>query len=190
MARVKLNPILEQVRGQIGDLVFKRYGDEVIISRKPDLTGVEPTEAQLAQRERFRQAAIYGKMVMADPETKTLYQEAAKAKGQPVFSLTVADFFNAPSVDEVDLSGYTGAPGDEIVIIASDDFDVLGVRVVLSDAGGGAIEEGDAVETPADSGRWVYAATATAATGTTVRVGVTAMDRPGGVGEDEAEVTV
>ena len=40
MARVKLNPILEQVRGQVGDLVFKRYGEGVIISRKPDLEGV------------------------------------------------------------------------------------------------------------------------------------------------------
>jgi len=34
MARVKLNPILEGMRGQVGDLVFKRYGDGVIISRK------------------------------------------------------------------------------------------------------------------------------------------------------------
>ena len=45
----------------MGDLVFKRYGDEVLISRKPDSEGVEPTEAQLAHRERFRQAALYGK---------------------------------------------------------------------------------------------------------------------------------
>jgi hypothetical protein len=86
MAKVKLNPILEQVRGQVGDLVFKRYEDQVVISRKPDFEGREPTEAQLAARERFRQAAFYGKMVMADPETKALYEEAAKAKGQPVFS--------------------------------------------------------------------------------------------------------
>ena len=97
MARVKLNPILEQVRGQVGDLVFKRYGEEVVISRKPDFEGREPTAAQLAARERFREAALYGKIVMADPETKAIYVEAAKAKGQLVFSLTVADFFNAPS---------------------------------------------------------------------------------------------
>jgi hypothetical protein len=61
MARVKLNPILEGVRGQVGDLVFKRYGDEVVISRKADPTGKPPSEAQLAHRERFREAALYGK---------------------------------------------------------------------------------------------------------------------------------
>ena len=39
MAKVKLNPILEGIRGQVGDLVFKHYGDEVVISRKADLSG-------------------------------------------------------------------------------------------------------------------------------------------------------
>ena len=190
MAKVKLNPILEGIRGQVGDLVFKRYGEGVVISRKPDFEGREWTEAQLAARERFRQAALYGKMVMADPEAKAVYEEAAKAKGKPVFSLTVADFFNAPSVDEVDLSGYAGAVGDEIVIRASDDFDVVGVSVALTDAEGNAIESGEAAETAPNSGRWVYTATAAVSTGTTVRIAVTATDRPGGAAAAEEEKAV
>jgi len=43
----------------------------------------------------------------------------------------VADFFNAPSVDQVDLSGYSGAAGDVIHIRANDDFDVATVAVDL-----------------------------------------------------------
>ncbi len=39
MAKVKLTPILEQFRGQMGDLVFKHYGDEVIVGRKPNPFG-------------------------------------------------------------------------------------------------------------------------------------------------------
>ena len=190
MAKVKLNPILEQVRGSVGDLVFKRYGDEVVISKKPDMSDREQSPAQLAAQQRFRQAAMYGKVVMADPETKALYEEAAAAKGKPVFSLTVADFFNAPSVDEVDLSAYSGAIGDEIVIMASDDFDVLGVELALSDDAGNPIENGAAVETPADSGRWVYTASAAVDAGTTVRIAVTAEDRPGGTGIAESEKTL
>jgi hypothetical protein len=190
MAKVKLNPILEQVRGQVGDLVFKRYGDEVVLSRKPDLTGHEWTEAQQATRERFRQAALYGRMAMADPEAKALYVEEAKAKGQPVFSLTIADFFNAPSVDEVDLSGYAGRAGDAIVIRASDDFDVARVEVALADVVGAAIESGAASEMPPDSGRWVYTATAAVPTGTTVRIAVTAVDRPGGAAQAQQEKAV
>ena len=190
MAKVKLNPILEGIRGQIGDLVFKRYGDEVVLARKPDLSDHKPTAAQLAHQERFRQAALYGKLVMADPETKALYADAAKAKGKPVFSLTVADFFNAPTVDEVDVSAYTGAVGDVIVILATDDFDVASVAVAIADAAGNAIEAGAATETPVDSGRWVYTATAAVATGTTVRITVTALDRPGSVAAEETDVTV
>jgi len=45
MAKVRLNPILEQVRGKVGDLVFKRSGEEVIISRKPDFSERQLSEA-------------------------------------------------------------------------------------------------------------------------------------------------
>lgn len=190
MARVKLNPILEKVRGKIGDLVFKTVRERGDNLPYTGLEGVEPTESQMTQRERFRQAALYGKMVLADPETKVLYEEAAKAKGKPVFSLIVADFFNAPSVDEVDLTAYTGAVGDNILVRASDDFDVTGVKVSLTNSEGASIESGEAVETPAGSGRWVYTATAAVPTGTTVRIAVTATDRPGGKGAAAKEKTL
>ncbi|MBC8509687.1 MAG: hypothetical protein H8D34_32980 [Chloroflexi bacterium] len=190
MAKVKLNPILEQIRGNVGDLVFKRYGDEVLIAKKPDMSDRELSPAQLAAQERFRQAAMYGKMVMADPETKALYTEAARVKGKPVFSLTVADFFNAPSVDEFDISAYTGTEGDEIAIMARDDFGVIAVHIEITDGDGNAIESGAAVETPADSGRWIYTVTANVGTGTDVRIAVTVSDRPGGVGEAQSEKTI
>ena len=102
----------------------------------------------------------------------------------------MADFFNAPSVDEVDLSGYGGAVGDQIVIQASDDFGALGVNVALTDGAGSPLESGAALETPADSGRWVYSATSAVATGTTVRIAITASDRPGGKGEAAQEKTL
>jgi hypothetical protein len=60
---------------------------------------------------------------VADPTAKAVYDEAAKAKSQAVFSLTLADFFNAPCVDEIDLSHYAGQVGDSILIRAHDDFD-------------------------------------------------------------------
>jgi hypothetical protein len=144
----------------------------------------------MAARERFREAALYGKMVMADADAKALYVDAAKEKGKPVFSLTIADFFNAPSVDEVDLSAYSGAVGDEIIIMASDDFAVLGVDISLSDGVGNPIERGAAVETPPDSGRGVYIATVAVATGTTVRIAVSASDLPGSVDTTEEEKAV
>jgi hypothetical protein len=190
MAKVKLNPIIEQVRGQIGDLVFKRYNDEVVIARKPELDGLDPSAAQLAARERFRQAVLYGKVVMGDPAAKAVYDAAAKTKQQPVFSLAVADFFNTPEIVEVDMAGYGGAVDDEIVVYAADDFAVAGVEITLADDGGSAIESGLAVETPAGSGRWVYAATAAVSPGTTVRLTTTVHDRPGNTATDQADNTI
>ncbi|MBI2757380.1 MAG: hypothetical protein HYX49_01735 [Chloroflexi bacterium] len=187
MAKVKLNPVLEQIRGQVGDLVFKRYGDEMVVGRKSDRTGLQPTEAQLEHQERFRQAVLYGRLVMADPQKKASYEQAAKAKGKPLFSLTIADFFNAPVVDEVDLSAYTGAAGDPIVVRAHDDFKVTSLRVNVSNAGGQEIESGEAEETPAKSGRWVYTASTAVPAGTNVRIAVTVSDQPGGTGEATAE---
>jgi len=40
--------------GQIGDLVFKHYSGDVVVGRKPDRSGVQPTDAQLQHQQRFR----------------------------------------------------------------------------------------------------------------------------------------
>ncbi|MBK7653173.1 MAG: hypothetical protein IPJ20_23965 [Flammeovirgaceae bacterium] len=77
MAKVKIKSVLEQIRGQVGDLVFKHYGDEMVVGRKPDRSGILPSEAQLEHQERFRQAVLYGRLVMADPEMKAFYEKAA-----------------------------------------------------------------------------------------------------------------
>jgi hypothetical protein len=65
-AIVKLNPVLEQVRGQVGDLVFKCYGDKNVMARKPDREGIQPTEAQLEHQARFRQAVVFGRRGIVD----------------------------------------------------------------------------------------------------------------------------
>ena len=188
MARVKLNPILEEIRGQVGDLVFKHVHDSTVISRKPNFEDVTPSDAQQAHRVRFRQAALYGKVVMSEPETKARYEEAAERVNKPVFSLMVADFLNAPSIEEVDVSAYSGTAGDPIVVTAWDDFEVAGVQVVISDMDGRTLESGDAVL--GIDGRWVYTSSEEMDAGTTVRIGVTAGDRPGGTDEASAEKTV
>jgi hypothetical protein len=177
MAKVRLNPVMEQFRGKVGDLVFKRFADEVIVTRNPDREGLIPTPGQLAHRERFRLAALYGKAVFAEPSKKAIYEEAAKAKGIPVFSLTVADFFNAPVVDEIDLSGYTGKAGEPIGIRAHDDFEVNGVAVAIRNLEGMVLEQGAAAKQ--SNGVWRYVTTSTLPIEHAVSIEVTASDRPG-----------
>jgi hypothetical protein len=177
--KVKLNPMFEQVSGQLGEMVFRELRGETVVSRKPIVTA-EPSADQLAHRELFKQAAAYGKSVMADANTRALYEEAAKIKNIPVFALTIADFFNAPVIDSLDLSEYNGQAGSLIRISARDDFGVASVYVSILNGQNNPVESGNAVETAAGSGQWVYTATGAVSQGTTVTVNAVATDRPGG----------
>lgn len=178
MAKVKLNPVLEAIQGKVGDLVFRRFEGEEVVGRMPNRTGITPSADQLAQMERFRLAALYGKAALADQQSRTIYENAADRKGIPVFALTVGDFLNAPAVDEIDLSVYTGKTGDVIRIHASDDVQVSGVAVKITKQDGTTQEEGAAVWNSA-SAIWVYTATTNLTQGQAVSIEVTASDRPG-----------
>jgi hypothetical protein len=185
MAKIELNPIVTQLRGALGDVVFKQYGTKIVVSKRPDLSAHVPTPAQRAQRERFRLAMAYAKRAMADPLLKALYDERAAATGKPVLSVAVKDHMTAPTIDGIDLDGYGGEAGGEVVVLASDDFGVAEVRVTIGEEDGeGVIEQGAAVEVPAGSGRWVYEAQASAPPGARSRVAVQARDRPGNVTEE------
>lgn len=182
MTRLKVNPIIEQMSGKMGDLVFKRYGDDVIIARAPDMSQRQFTPGQLAAQERFRKAAQYGKLALAQPETRARYEAAADESGSPLFALAVADYFKAPVVDELNVSGYTGQAGETIVVLAHDDFEVAGVTVSIHRADGQAVESGAAVQNPPDSGRWVYTTREMAAGISGATITATASDWPGNVG--------
>src|SRR6056297_2358681 len=123
MARVKLNPIIDQLRGKVGDLVFREVSGNTVLSRTPDLSGVEPTPGQEAQRARFRDAAFYGRVVLADPPARAFYEGVAEGRGKPLFSVIVGDYLNTPEVGAVDTAGYTGAVGDPVLVQASDDVE-------------------------------------------------------------------
>lgn len=187
MAHVELNPVLEQIHGQIGDLVFKRYEDKVVLARKSNPNQQEPTPAQAATRERFRAGAQYGKLVMADPPLKALYAAAAKAKKKPLFSMMMADYLHAPTVSSISLDAYAGAAGETITVSAYDDFEVTEVTVALADEGGVVLESGAAA---VENGRWTYTTTTAVTPGTTVTVTATALDRPGNSGSAEATLLV
>jgi hypothetical protein len=57
MAKVTLNPLIRQISGRMGDLVF-RVGPtgEQTIMKLPDMSGVKWSKAQEQHRQRFKQA--------------------------------------------------------------------------------------------------------------------------------------
>ena len=180
--KFKLNRAFTAASGELDGLIYRNIRGQVIVSPKPDMSNVISSESQIAHRERFKQAAAYGKAALANPTVRAMYEAAAKDKDMPVFAATIADFFNAPTIDNVDVLAYNGQVGDLISIMARDDFGVASVHVSITDQdnGGALIESGNAVETAAGSGQWVYTATAPVASGTDVIINAVATDRPGG----------
>lgn len=109
--------------------------------------------------------------------TKALYDAKAEATGTPVFALTIAGFFDAPGVDEINLSAYTGQAGEEIAIRMHDDFALKGVAVAIRTNTSQVLAQG-AADQGADS-LWRYTATAALPAGQNVSIEVTAADFPG-----------
>jgi len=186
--KVKLNPMFEEARGGLGELVFREVRGQTIASRKPTVTG-DPSQLQVIHRERFRQATMYGNSVMNNPAVRPLYEAAAQSLGIPVYALAVRDFFNRPTIQSVNLSAYHGQPGDIIEITASDDFGVVNVRVTLTGDQDNLIESGQAVQTAPGSAQWLYTATALN-TGDAVTVETVVTDRPGNATVDSRTASV
>ena len=91
--KVELNPTVECFRGRIGNMTYRvMYGKQTAM-KTPDMSGVEWSEAQQAERQRFKQAIAYAKQAMADPKVRAQYEKRARrAKRQP-FRVAVSDFY-------------------------------------------------------------------------------------------------
>jgi hypothetical protein len=177
--RIQLNRAFRGMQGVLDDVVYKRFEGRTIAVPKPDPFTGPPTAAQVAQRERWKEAASYARAVFADPVRKTVYVDAARAAGrQTVFAITLGDYMSAPKVTDIDLSAYAGAAGNVIKINAVDDFEVVAVSVTIRDAQGNVVEDGPAIR---GDTRWIYTAQTPAPAGP-LTIEAQAFDRPGNPG--------
>jgi hypothetical protein len=187
MAIVLKNLATKGLSGMLGDtLVFRNIGGRTIVASAPTTTSNhEPTEGQKAHQKLFQKAVLYAKSQMGDPATKAAYE--AKAQGSEklsAYNIAVADFFNAPDIEEIDMSGYTGAVGDKIRVSAIDDFMVAEVGVEIYNSDGSLVESGKAVQ-DSNAVDWVYTATAANGDLSGDKVVIKASDIPGNISEKE-----
>jgi hypothetical protein len=99
-----LNPTFDEFRESVNNLTYRKAYGKTFASVKIKKSNVQLSEAQIAHHQRFKAAAAYGKIVMADPTARALYQQAAKERNMPFFALTVSDFMHTPSIINMDLS--------------------------------------------------------------------------------------
>lgn len=130
-------------------------------------------------RERFREAAQYARHQVSIPESNALYAAGVTENKPTALRVAMSDYLSAPKVKSIDTSGYRGKVGDTINVKAVDDFMVTRVNVVIKDASGAVIEEGEAGPDSMLVNQWRYNATKANSklAGTTIQA--TAHDRPG-----------
>ncbi|GET49099.1 hypothetical protein RCZ02_19300 [Capnocytophaga felis] len=157
MAESKNNIITHGLSGKVGNiLVFSQRNGKTIVSQKPTKKTIT-SEKVKEQISKFQQATIYAKTALKNPTVKEEYQlEADKKQGVTAYNVAVADMLQAPKIEQIDLSGYTGQVGDTIKVRAYDDFKVTSVTVHIYNSDGSLVEEGNAVDNGLD---WVYTAT-------------------------------
>ena len=92
MTKAKLNPVLMELHGKMGDLVFRRMrngGTSVI--RRADMSKVKWSPAQVANRQRFREAVAQARLALADPTQKAKYEKAAAKTGKRLIEVAISD---------------------------------------------------------------------------------------------------
>ena len=132
MAKVKKNVILEGLRGRVGNLVFRQYGAQTVVSALPqhDPRRV-PTPGEAAQRARIQEAAARAKLILAEEAGRAYYEAARQRLGKrSAYHTAIHDYFGAPEV----LSAVLQDAGLQIRV--RDNVGVREVRVQVGDESG------------------------------------------------------
>ena len=160
------------------DIVVSRRDGKVVI-RKFRKRRKSKSPKRKETNDNFRDANRWAKRILIQPGMKALYEKGINAKKKNAHTVAVTDYLNAPNIAYVKLTEYTGTPGDPIRIKATDDFQVVSVKVKVTDGKGQLLEEGEAERYSRKPFMWVYKATATNANLASTEIRVIAKDRPG-----------
>jgi hypothetical protein len=144
-----------------------------------------PDSKQEAAKARFLEATQYGRQQISMAESKELYAKRVTAKKRSAYAVAMSDYLVEPKVHSIDTVDYHGVIGDTITVKATDDFMVTKVKIVIKDAAGELIEEGNAGPDELKINLWAYKATAASPKLTGTKIQAVAYDRPGNVGVAE-----
>ena len=181
MSKTTENDLTKGYSGIFGNqVVLKNRRGKSVMTIPPKKVPKEPTENMVKWRKRFALAARYAKNALRDPDKLVAYTEKSR-EGLSPYVIALTDYLKPPFVDQVDVSGYHGNPGDTIGVTAFDDFELAGVDVQILDPAGNVIEEGVCTFNLI-TGNYDFTATVAVPDLTGVTITATAHDLPGHTG--------
>lgn len=99
MAIVERNPMLEGLRGRVGELVFRVRGERTLVSRRPRRHRPGPrSRERTAALERFRRAVAFAR----EARHKAAFRSLARLRGgYSPYHLALQDFLSRPEIRRV-----------------------------------------------------------------------------------------
>jgi hypothetical protein len=148
MAKAKLNKLLEGLRGEIDGLIFREMPDgSIVVSRAPKRKKRKATPAQKAYRHgTFPDRVQWAKW--AQHEYPIYAELADKLPMINAYNLAISDIAHPPVIHHIQRKGR------RILVNASDEIQVAGVRVIVRNEKGKLLEAGDAKQVRKDW--WEY----------------------------------
>ena len=97
LPKIRLHPMFQWIRGKMGKIVYRlAHNGEVSMYLAPDMSGIEWSQAQKAQRRRLAEATAYAKLAIQHPDIRQSYVEMAKQRKwdeRRPFDIAVSDYF-------------------------------------------------------------------------------------------------
>jgi len=154
------NVVVRHASGKLGDQVVARsWKGRPYLANIPKFPkNREFSEKQMSQQEKFMDAAAYAKGVTQLEEPPETYVNEAEIHRLTEYNIAMRDYLKPPNVRDIGIDGYTGQPGEEIVIRAVDDCEVVSVHVAIT-RDGVLVEEGEAYRDPLNATLWRYTTT-------------------------------
>ena len=99
MPKVRFMEMVVEIQGTIYDVVFKKSPrGKMIVTKKPDMSGVKWSKAQKANRKRMRYSNKYAKAAMANPQVRAVYEARATREGRVAYNVALSDYWQGKNL--------------------------------------------------------------------------------------------
>src|ERR1044071_9700033 len=99
MTRVRLAPFVEEIHGTLNGLVFKKSPKgNTILTKIPDMSNVEWSQAQEDHRKRMAKANDYAHAAMADPKVRAMYEKRASKENRQPYRVAVSNYYKGKNL--------------------------------------------------------------------------------------------
>lgn len=155
MANLHRNILIHKLTAVLGErFLYRKAGTAMtMFSNKPvHRDGEAYAGRRNTHQDLLREATTYANFA----QTQETYINKAGRTNVTAYYIALMDWFEGPSVLEIDVDTWTGEPGQTIRVKARDNVKVAKVTLVICDVDENVLETGEAVQSEPGNAWWHY----------------------------------